>query len=81
MPMKNGLRKFVALPTLCASLMACTPATTLVATATEREICIAWGESLPSRSREDTQQTREEIGEAYDTQAAVCVEWAAYPRR
>ncbi|MEI4263904.1 hypothetical protein [Roseovarius sp. D0-M9] len=36
------------------------------ATETERAICEAWGGSLPSRSRADTERTRAEIGVAYD---------------
>lgn len=46
--------------------------TTTVATVTERELCRQWRDSLPTRSRADTEQTRAEIGRAYDVQAAAC---------
>lgn len=45
---------------------------TMPATETEREVCIAWGESLPTRSRTDTDQTRAEIQRGYATFAAAC---------
>lgn len=52
-----------------------------VATATEveREICIQWRDSLPTRSRQDTPQTQQEIGAAYDVQALACPQWARFP--
>lgn len=34
-------------------------------TATEAELCRSWGESLPTRSRSDTVQTRAEIQVGY----------------
>jgi hypothetical protein len=42
------------------------------ATETERALCDEWGQSLPSRSRSDTDWTRAEIGVAYDVFAAAC---------
>lgn len=45
---------------------------TTEATETERAICSEWNKSLPSRSREDTEQTQREIGRAYDVFTAVC---------
>jgi hypothetical protein len=48
------------------------------ATATERELCIAWRDSLPSRSTRDTEQTQIDIGVAYDVQSAAC---PAFPMR
>jgi hypothetical protein len=66
----NALGKFATLSMLLAGAAACSPMT--VATATERELCIAWRDSLPSRSRADTNQTQAEIGVAYDVQAAAC---------
>lgn len=41
-------------------------------TETERAACEAWRDSLPSRSRFDTAQTRAEIGGAYDVFLAAC---------
>ena len=43
---------------------ACVPSMTQV-TATEAELCRSWGESLPTRSRMDTAQTRMEIQIGY----------------
>ena len=45
------------------------------ATATEQELCIAWGESLPTRSRADTQQTRDEITAGYAAFGAACPDY------
>jgi len=42
------------------------------ATETERALCEAWGQSLPSRSRADSAGTRSEIGLAYDVYVAAC---------
>lgn len=68
MQIARGLMIFaVALVTL----MGCsTPRT--VATETEIEQCRAWKNSLPTRSRQDTQQTQDEIGAAYTAYDAVC---------
>ena len=69
---------FAGALTLCvASLSACVP-TTRGATATEAELCIAWRDSLPTRSRSDTEQTQAEIGAAYDVQAAACPNWKRF---
>jgi hypothetical protein len=35
-------------------------------------VCLEWGGSLPTRSREDTEQTQIEIGTAYRVYRAVC---------
>jgi len=43
--------------------------------ATENTLCRIWGESLPSRSRADTEQTKREIAESYADFAAACPEW------
>ena len=59
----------------------CTQTQTIpVATATEveREICIQWRDSLPTRSRQDTPQTQQEIGHAYDIQGLACPNWARF---
>lgn len=42
------------------------------ATETEKALCEAWEQSLPTRSRSDTQQTQDEIGQARAMQRAVC---------
>ncbi len=72
-----GLKKFAAASMLPVLVAGCTP-TTGVATATEAEICRAWRDSLPTRSSQDTEQTRAEIGRAYDVQAAACPEFARF---
>lgn len=71
------LRKFAAASTLLVLAGACTPTTNGATAATEAEICRAWRDSLPTRSSRDTEQTRAEIGTAYDVQAAAC---PAFPR-
>lgn len=35
-------------------------------------LCREWGGSLPSRSRDDTQRTQEEISRAYNVYEAAC---------
>lgn len=58
----------------------CTQSQTIpVAIETEREICIQWRDSLPTRSRSDTERTQQEIGYAYDVQGMVCPQWARFP--
>lgn len=37
-----------------------------------KALCVSWGQSLPTRSREDTNQTQDEIEAAYVTFAAAC---------
>ena len=49
---------------LLVTLAGCAPPA-FQATATEAELCRAWGESLPTRSRMDTAQTRMEIQIGY----------------
>lgn len=41
-------------------------------TATENELCQTWGQSLPTRSLSDTEQTRAEITQAYADFANAC---------
>jgi len=50
--------------------MGCLPVAT--GGATESAICNEWFESLPTRSREDSAQTQNEIQRAYAVQDAVC---------
>lgn len=73
------LMKSASVLTLCGvSLSACVQ-TMPAATAIEAELCRQWRDSLPTRSRQDTEQTRGEIGRAYDVQAAACPKWARFP--
>ena len=67
MPMKST----AALMLIALTLTACAPST-VPAGATDAALCRAWGESLPSRSRADTEQTAQEIGAAYADFAAAC---------
>lgn len=77
-------------PTTCVILLTalvwaagCNPVQTIpVDTATTevyRETCIQWRDSLPTRSRNDTERTQQEIGYAYDVQGMVCPQWARFP--
>ena len=61
----------------CLALTACLT-TTGAATVTEKALCVAWRDSLPSRSINDTADTRKEISYAYDVQAAACPKWPRY---
>ena len=75
--MRELTRSATAL-TLCGVILsACVP-TTRAVTATEAEICRQWRDSLPTRSRHDTEQTQAEIGRAYDLQAAACPDWKRF---
>ncbi len=58
--------------TACASL---TGQATETETRTEAELCRQWGQSLPTRSRSDTQQTRDEIQAGYAAFALACPNW------
>lgn len=49
--------------------------TTPITTETSQELCRSWGNSLPTRSRSDTQQTQDEIGKAIDVFLAACPEY------
>ena len=83
MQIANGPMKFVTGWTMLALAAACSPTQQTPAgtgpTETEREICIQWRDSLPSRSRLDTPRTQQEIGYAYDVQGMVCPTWARFP--
>lgn len=60
----------------------CTQSQTIpvdTATEVERELCLQWRDSLPTRSRSDTERTQQEIGYAYDVQGMVCPQWARFP--
>lgn len=43
--------------------------------ATENALCQLWGESLPTRSKSDTPQTKNEIQEAYADFVIACPQW------
>lgn len=75
---RSVLRASVIALTLPA-LAGCAAPRIGAATATERELCVAWRDSLPTRSKSDTEQTRAEIGRAYDVQAAACPNWKRFP--
>jgi hypothetical protein len=65
--------------TLCAVTLCGCAQTTPGVTATEAELCRQWRDSLPTRSKSDTEQTQAEIGRAYDVQAAACPNWMRFP--
>lgn len=44
--------------------------------ATEGALCQIWGESLPTRSRSDTEQTQAEIQVAYADFLGSCPDWS-----
>lgn len=60
---------FAAMLVLLAAACEKTPA---AATETERAICEAWQDSLPTRSHSDTEQTQDEIDGHYNVFLAVC---------
>ena len=70
------LPRYVMLSMLPVAVAACNPMTG--GSETERALCEAWRDSLPTRSREDTDQTQNEIGLAYDVQAAACPRYARF---
>ena len=64
---------------LCGVILSACAQTTSAVTETEGELCRQWRDSLPTRSKKDTEQTRAEIGRAYDVQAAACPNWKRFP--
>lgn len=80
MLIKSALKKFgVALtPFTLLGMVGCGTQTTPAVTETEYEVCRAWQNSLPTRSRSDTKQTQDEIGLGYDVFSATfpdgCIE-------
>jgi hypothetical protein len=78
MQMRSAL-KLSALGLTLLAVAGCATPRMFEATATERELCIAWRDSLPTRSKSDTEETRAEIGRAYDVQAAACPSWKRFP--
>lgn len=81
MQIVSGPMKFVIVLTLAGLAAGCTQSQTagVIATEVERELCIQWRDSLPSRSRNDTERTQQEIGYAYDVQGMACPLWARFP--
>lgn len=71
----SALRAFAIALMLPALAAGCWITTTPEATETEKELCVAWRDSLPSRSRQDTERTRAEIGRAYDVFLAACPDY------
>jgi hypothetical protein len=63
--------KTFAIGLLAIGISGCVSSTGGV-TATEGELCQTWGESLPTRSRSDTEQTQQEITRAYADFANAC---------
>ena len=69
--MKTARKRMPFAPALTVLVWAagCTPSQQIgadTATEVEREICLQWRDSLPTRSRSDTERTQQEIGYAYD---------------
>ena len=60
---------------LSVSMLTACANTTTLGGETEAELCRAWGQSLPTRSRADTDQTAAEIQEGYARFAAACPEF------
>ena len=81
MQIASGPMKFATALMLLGLAAGCTPSQTIsadTATEVEREICIQWRDSMPSRSRQDTERTQQEIGYGYDVQAMACPLWARF---
>lgn len=57
---------------LSATLLMSCENTRVGDSATEKELCIQWGESLATRSRLDTEQTKAEIQESYARFSLSC---------
>lgn len=76
----NVLAKSAIALTLLVATSGCDPnrQRMIGATETERELCIAWRDSLPTRSRSDTERTRDEIGVAYDIHIAACPAYSRF---
>jgi hypothetical protein len=64
------LKRLLIFLIVCANLTAC--GTTRSKGIAIDVLCDQWRRSLPSRSRQDTEQTRREIWEAYRVYQAAC---------
>lgn len=69
------MQKHFALALTLIALLGCAPMTT-PGSATEAAICRAWGNSLPTRSRADTEQTQAEIQLGYADFQNACPAFA-----
>ncbi|WP_299830639.1 hypothetical protein [uncultured Roseobacter sp.] len=69
----NVLMKFAAV--LSATYLTGCASTMTQDSATTNEVCRAWGERLPTRSTQDTQQTQDEIQTAYAAFSLACPDW------
>jgi hypothetical protein len=69
---KPMLRKLATLLVVLPMLTACQWMKTTPGDTAIEAICREWGRSLPTRSRQDTEQTQREIGRAYNVYEAVC---------
>lgn len=74
----RALTRYVTLLTLPVAVAGCNPM--IAGSETERALCEAWRDSLPTRSRSDTAMTQAEIGVAYDVQAAACPRYVRFPK-
>lgn len=72
MPTKPVRARFAMMWLLPVAVAACSPVTIPAASETERALCEAWRDDLPTRSRGDSWQTQAEIGGAYDAFLAAC---------
>lgn len=70
--LKKIARGLTACATVAAMLLLAGCAPKMSATATEREICIGWADSLFRPSRKDTYPTAVGLTRQYDQQAAYC---------
>lgn len=68
----NVARRHFAAGSMLLALLAAGCTTTTAGIETERALCEAWGDALPTRSRSDTAQTQAEIGVLYDVFEAAC---------
>ena len=66
-----NMRLISALACGMTALSGCVNSTT-PGGAIETELCVSWGESLPTRSRQDTPQTTAEIQTGYADFANAC---------
>lgn len=82
MQIVSALTKSAMLLTLLGLVAGCVQPSPTISAATEteveREICIQWRDSMPSRSRQDTERTQQEIGYGYDVQAMACPLWPRF---
>ena len=66
------MKSLTALMLAALTLSGCSVNLRGEATATEAALCRAWGESLPTLSRSDTEQTKREVWQSYADFANAC---------